>query len=90
MRAIISVLGKDRPGIIAHISAVLYESNVNILDLEQTVMRDEFFVMTMLVELEGMTKSFQELQEKLESVSEQIGMQVKLQREEIFKSMHRV
>ncbi|MDL2236216.1 ACT domain-containing protein [Christensenellaceae bacterium OttesenSCG-928-K19] len=90
MRAIISVLGQDKPGIIAHVSAVLYECNVNILDMDQTVMRDEIFVMTMLVDLDGMTKAFSELQEKLDSVSAQIGMQVKLQREELFNSMHKV
>ncbi|HBU11826.1 MAG TPA: ACT domain-containing protein [Clostridiales bacterium] len=90
MRAVISVMGKDRPGIIARISAVLYESNVNILDLEQTVMRDELFVMTMLVDLAGMSKPFRALQEKLDEAAGEMGIQVKLQREEIFKSMHRV
>ncbi len=90
MRAVISVMGKDRPGIIARISAGLYESNVNILDLEQTVMRDELFVMTMLVDLAGMSKPFRALQEKLDEAAGEMGIQVKLQREEIFKSMHRV
>ncbi len=90
MRAVISVMGTDRPGIIARISAVLFESNVNILDLEQTVMRDELFVMTMLVDLAGMSKPFRALQEELDKAAGEMGIQVKLQREEIFKSMHRV
>ncbi len=89
-KAIISVLGQDKPGIIAHVSAVLYECNVNILDIDQTVMRNEVFVMTMLVDLTDMNRSFSELQERLDSVAESINMQIKLQREEIFKSMHSV
>jgi len=84
------VLGLDRPGIIAKVSGVLYECNANILDIDQTVLRDELFVMTMLVDLGEMNTSFGGLKEKLGSVSEQIGMQIKLQREEIFKSMHNV
>ncbi len=90
MRAVISVLGMDRPGIIAKVSAVLYECNVNILDIDQTVLRDELFAMTMLADLREMNTSFEALKQKLDTVSTRIGMQIKLQREEIFKSMHNV
>jgi ACT domain-containing protein len=90
MRGIVSVLGKDRPGIIAKVSAALYECNVNILDIDQTVLRGELFAMTMLTDLERMNTSFGALKERLESVSAELGMQIRLQREEIFNSMHRV
>lgn len=90
MRGIVSVLGQDRPGIIAGVSAALYECNVNILDIDQTVMRGELFAMTMLIDMEQMNTSFGELKEKLDAVSGELGMQIRLQREEIFKSMHRV
>ncbi|MEF9863556.1 MAG: ACT domain-containing protein [Christensenellaceae bacterium] len=90
MRAIVSVLGKDEPGIIAKVSGVLYEVNANILDITQTVLREEFFVMTMLVDLSAINTSFEEIKQKMQHASEQIGMEIKLQREEIFKSMHRV
>lgn len=90
MRAIVSVLGQDRPGIIAHVSTALYKCNANILDISQTVLRDEIFAMTMLIDLSKLNTSFGDLKEKLDCVSGEIGMEIKLQREEIFKSMHRV
>ena len=65
MRAIVSVLGQDKPGIIAHISHALYEANANILDITQTVLRDEVFAMTMLVDLAAMKVSFEQLKEQL-------------------------
>lgn len=90
MKGVISVLGSDRPGIIAKVSAALYEFNANILDIDQTVMREELFVMTMLIDLETMTASFGELNERLKEVAAELNMQIKLQREEIFKSMYNV
>lgn len=90
MRAIVSVLGQDKPGIIAHISQTLYAANANILDITQTVLRDEVFAMTMLVDLGSITTSFGELKEQLIAAGEKIGIEVRLMREEIFKSMHRV
>ena len=90
MRAIVSVLGQDRPGIIAHISHALYEANANILDITQTVLRDEVFAMTMLVDLSAVSTSFGELKEQLTAAGAKIGVEVCLMREEIFKSMHRV
>ena len=88
MKGIISVLGQDRPGIIAKVSTVLYECNSNILDIDQTVMRDELFVMTMLIDMAAINVSFGNLKERLNKLSEELDMQIKLQRDEIFKSMH--
>ena len=90
MRAIVSVLGQDKPGIIAHISHALYEANANILDITQTVLRDEVFAMTMLVDLAAMKVSFEQLKEQLGAAGAKIGIEVRPMREEIFKSMHRV
>ena len=90
MRAIVSVLGHDRPGIIAKISHALFDANANILDITQTVLRDEVFAMTMLVDLSAMNASFEQLKEQLDAVGAEIGVEVRLMREEIFQSMHRV
>lgn len=90
LRAILSVLGKDKPGIIANVSAVLYKFNINILDISQTVLRDEIFVMTMLCDLAGMNVSFEQLIKQLETTAKEINMEIKIQREELFESMHRV
>ncbi|MEF9987778.1 MAG: ACT domain-containing protein [Christensenella sp.] len=90
MRAIISVLGHDKPGIIAGISHALFEANGNILDITQTVLRDEVFAMTMLADLSAAKISFEQLKQQLDTVGKEIGIEVRLMREEIFESMHRI
>lgn len=90
MNAIVSVLGHDRPGIIATVSKVLYEGGANILDINQTVLGDQMFVMTMWVDLDKISESFAELKEKLEEAGKEIGMEIRIQREEIFNSMYRI
>ena len=90
MRAIITVIGSDQTGIIAGVSGVLSEKNANIVDISQTVLRDNIFTMIMLVELDGISVPYQELKEALEQVGEKIGVEVRMQREEIFRSMHRL
>ena len=90
MKAVVSVLGQDRPGIIARISNELFAANVNILDITQTVLSGDVFAMTMLVDLSAMNASFEGLKESLYAVGKEIGMEVRLMREEIFGSMHRV
>ena len=89
MRAVITVIGCDRVGLIAGISAVLAESNVNILDISQTTMQD-LFTMMMLVDLDGLNIDFSELKDRLEDKGKELGVDVRIQREEIFKSMHRI
>lgn len=91
MNVIISVMGKDKPGIIAKVSTKLYEYNANILDLSQTVLReDEIFTMVTLVNMEKVTASFAEFKEALVKAGEEIGVEVQVRREELFSSMHRV
>lgn len=89
MRAVITVLGFDRVGIIAGVTAVLAESNANILDISQTIMSD-IFNMIMIVDLSSSSSDYPELQKKLLEKGEDLGVEVRLQREEIFRSMHRI
>jgi len=89
MRAIVTVIGKDKVGIIAGISTVLADNNVNILDINQTTLQD-VFTMIMLVDISGLAKDFTELAECLEKKGEEIGLSVRIQHENIFNSMHRI
>jgi ACT domain-containing protein len=87
MRTIITVIGKDKPGIVAGITAVLYEMNINILDVSQTIM-DSYFTMTMLVDHTKATKSFDEAKVSILAASEPLDVQVRIQRVDIFDAMH--
>ena len=88
-RAIITIIGSDRVGIIAGIANVLAEANVNILDISQSVIR-EFFTMIMMVDLAGAAVSFHALRERLTHKGDELSVRVEIQREEIFKAMHRI
>ncbi|OIQ60652.1 hypothetical protein MOTE_06160 [Moorella thermoacetica] len=88
-RAIITVLGRDRVGILAGITAVLAEANVNILDISQTILQ-EFFTMIMIVDLKESSLAFNELQEQLKEKGKDLGVQVTIQRADVFKFMHRI
>ncbi len=88
-RAIITVLGHDRVGIIYGISGVLADNNVNILDISQTILQ-EFFTMVMVVDVSESLVEFAELKEQLTDKGKELGLQVNLQHEDIFKFMHRI
>lgn len=87
--AILSVLGEDRVGIVAAISRALAESGANIEDIRQTIIGG-IFSMTMLVTVNEEATSFEDLQARLAVVAEEIGLQVTLQREDVFRYMHRI
>ena len=87
--AIVTVLGKDQIGIVAHISTALYEEHVNIEDISQSIMSG-FFVMGMLVDIKRSPKNMKELQERLQVVGERIGVSVHIQHEDVFNAMYRV
>lgn len=89
MRAVVTVVGKDKTGIISKVSTFLAEKGVNILDISQTIM-DEYFAMIMLVDLAGSQSSLSVLAEECKAMGEKIGMSVHLQHEEIFNAMHSV
>lgn len=87
-RAIITVLGSDRPGIVAAVTGALAQREANILDISQTILQG-IFTMTMLVEL-GESVDFAELKGTLDELSQELGVQITLQREDVFKFMHRL
>lgn len=88
-RAIVTIIGSDRVGIIAGISGVIAEAGVNILDISQSVIR-EFFTMIMMVDFSDSAVSFADLRERLAKKGFELGVKVEIQREEIFQTMHRI
>ena len=89
MKAIVTVVGEDRKGIIAKVSNILFENDVNIQDISLTIMQN-MFTMIMLVEIPSSSVSVQEISEKLNVAAEEMGLSIHVQREEIFTSMHRI
>ena len=89
MKAIVTVVGKDRVGIIASVCTLLAGYQVNILDISQTVMQG-YFTMMMVVDTSKSEIPFAELARKLDQKGEEMGMSIRLQREDIFEAMHRV
>lgn len=88
--AILSVLGQDRVGIVANVSRVLAESGANIEDIRQTIISG-IFSMTMLVTVDEDATPFDELQDRLSRLSDELGgIQITLQREDVFRYMHRI
>lgn len=88
-KIIITVVGKDTVGIIAKVCTYLSEHKVNILDISQTIVQD-YFNMMMVVDASGGDVDFDALSEALDSIGQDIGVNIRAQREEIFDSMHRV
>ena len=88
MKAIVSVIGKDKKGIIAKVSSLLYEEDVNIEDISQTIMQ-EYFTMIMLIDLKE-SADFKALNKKLAELGDSIGVSITLQHEDVFNVMHRV
>ena len=89
VRAVITVLGKDTVGIIAGVSNILADSNVNILDITQTIMQDVFTMIT-LVDISSCNIPFDILSEKLDKKGVELGLKIQIQHEDIFNSMHRI
>ena len=89
MKAIVTVIGKDRVGITASVCALLAEHNVNILDITQTVLQ-EYFTMVMLVDTSACTKSIGEMADILGQAGEKQALSIRIQREDIFNAMHRI
>ena len=88
-RIVITVLGKNRPGIVAGISRVLGEATVDIRDITQSIIED-IFTMTMLADMGDSPLDFTELQEKLQTAGDEIGVTVQMQREDVFNFMYRL
>ena len=89
MKAIVSVFAKDSKGIIAYITALLAEKEINVLDISQTLLQ-EYFAMIMLVDLTDCGLSFTELSSFLGKKGRERGLDVHIQRQDIFDAMHKV
>lgn len=89
MKAIVTVVGKDKVGIIAAVCVQLASYNVNVLDISQTVMQG-YFTMMMAVDVSGSTVPLAELAQVLEQKGREMELSIRLQREDIFEAMHRV
>jgi ACT domain-containing protein len=87
--AVLTVLGEDRVGIVAAVSGVLAEASTNIEDIRQTIL-GHIFSMTMLVTVDEDHLPFGELQKRIARLGEGLGMQITLQREDVFRFMHRI
>ena len=88
-KTIITVLGKDRVGIIAAICNFLADSNINVLDLNQTIV-DGYFNMIIIADASQSNRPFGEIADGIAQLGESLGMQIKMQQEDIFEAMHRI
>ena len=89
MKAIVTVVGKDRVGIIANVCTALADFNVNVLDINQTVMQG-YFTMMMAVDVSASTIPMAQLAQEMEAKGKEMNLSIRLQREDIFEAMHRV
>lgn len=89
MKAIITVLGCDRVGIIAGVTAALAKNNINILDISQTIMQD-IFTMIMLTDITESQKSLSDIEDEMELLAKELGVSITVQHADIFHSMHRI
>ena len=89
MKAVVTVVGKDQVGIIAGVCQHLADYNINVLDISQTVMQG-YFTMMMVVDVSGSTLPLAELAQRCEEKGKEMGLSIRLQREDIFAAMHRV
>ncbi|MCI8423161.1 MAG: ACT domain-containing protein [Lawsonibacter sp.] len=89
MKAIVTVIGKDRVGITAAVCSLLAQHNINILDITQTVLQ-EFFTMVMLVDTAACTHSVGEMADILAQAGQEQALSIRIQREDIFNAMHRI
>ncbi|MBQ7751653.1 MAG: ACT domain-containing protein [Clostridia bacterium] len=87
MRAVITVIGQDKVGIIARVSGLLGENGINILDISQTIMQD-VFTMIMLVDMKD--KKVSDISDGIKSIEKEMGLSIHVQSEEVFNLMHRV
>lgn len=89
MKAIVTVIGQDHVGIIAEVCALLSANKINIEDISQTVLQD-YFTMIMMVDVAEKTPDFDALRQQLDEKGSQMGLSIRIQREDIFRAMHRI
>ena len=89
MRAIISVVGKDTVGILAKVSSLCAASQVNVVDVTQTILQD-MFVMVMMVDISKMTVTFSDFSDEVTGYGKEAGLVIHVMHEDIFNAMHRI
>ena len=89
MKAIVTVIGKDRVGITASVCSLLAQHSINILDISQTILQD-YFTMVMLVDTSACSASIGEMSDLLDQAGQGQGLSIRIQREDIFNAMHRI
>jgi len=89
VRVVITIIGQDQVGIVAMVSTTLAEQNVNILDINQNII-NSFFNMVMIADMSASKGSLKDLQQLLREKGEAMGLEIKVQHEDIFKIMHRI
>lgn len=89
MKAILTIIGNDRPGIIYQVTEVLYKYNINILDMSQTIMEDKFVAM-INIDLTKANADFSEITGSFNALSKETKLEIRIQNEEVFDVMHRI
>ncbi|MDY5913089.1 MAG: ACT domain-containing protein [Inconstantimicrobium porci] len=89
MKCVLTVVGKDRVGIIYEVTKVLAKERINVLDISQTIVSG-YFTMIMITDLSGCDKTIEEIREELNVLGTKIGMEVRIQHEDIFNAMHTI
>ncbi len=89
MKAVLTVFGKDKPGIIAKVSGALADKNVNIEDISQTILSGNF-TMLMHTDISNCTVALAELADEMKALGEKIGVSIHIQHEDIFNAMHKI
>lgn len=87
MKAIVSVVGEDKTGIIAKVSGALYNMNINIEDISQTIMQN-YFTMIMMIGFENC--AIEDIDSTLQNIAKEMGVEINVRHEDVFKSMHRI
>lgn len=89
MKAILTIIGNDRPGIIYQVTEVLYKYNINILDMSQTIMEDKFVAM-INIDMTKANADFSEITDSFNALSKETKLEIRIQNEEVFDVMHRI
>ena len=89
MRAVITVIGKDMVGILARVSSICAENNVNVVEVTQSILQD-LFAMIMMVDISGLNCECSEMASSFETLGEELGLSIHAMHEDIFNSMHRI
>ena len=89
-KVVVTVMGADKTGIVAGVSAKLNELDINIIDISQTIFENEIFAMIMLTEVKNNQRSIEDIQNEFKAVEENLKVKIFIQHEDIFKALHRI